>query len=379
MSNASEALVSARDKYAATPTPTLGEPKTLAQSIELIADQVKRALPASFDRDDADRFIRSALTLARTTPAIADCEPSSVLGSLMTLAQFGLEIGPLGEAYLVPFSKNVGTRQNPQWVKVAQLIIGYQGLIVLSRRSGLVDTVVSHPILPSDEFEFDLSLRNPLIRHKPNWRNDEDETPIGFYALAHMANGSSVLHVMNMRQVHERRAVSESWKNTKSRPYSPWTNWPDEMGRKTAVRGLSKWLPLSIEERHALAADDKVHRFSLTSYRDNRHEAMLERAERPPAPEALESPVFDPGPEVVQAPTVDAAGEPGPQDGPDADPDAEPQWIQDHRDQYEAMTADGLRSELEARIGNDVVIKRLAKRQLVQRLLRLDVESAEKD
>ena len=52
---------------------------------------------------EAAQLVRDALTAVRTNPKLAECEPNSVLGSLMTCAQLGLRPGVLGHAWLLPF------------------------------------------------------------------------------------------------------------------------------------------------------------------------------------------------------------------------------------------------------------------------------------
>src|SRR5436309_12826592 len=77
-----------------------GAPRSIYQLIEAQKQEIARALPKHMD---ADRLARVAITTLRQTPRLLECTPQSLLGALMLSAQLGLEPGPLGHAYLVPF------------------------------------------------------------------------------------------------------------------------------------------------------------------------------------------------------------------------------------------------------------------------------------
>jgi len=92
------------------PTP---KPKTLKDQIEALVPQLARA---AGNNVSADKMARLALTEIRKNRTLALSTPESFLGALMTCTQMGLEPGPHGHAYLLPF-KNKG-------VVETQLIIG---------------------------------------------------------------------------------------------------------------------------------------------------------------------------------------------------------------------------------------------------------------
>ena len=95
-----------------TPSPPRKKPPT-AQLIEQMKPEIGRALPKHLS---PDRMARIATTVLRQNPQLARCTPESFLGALMTASQLGLEPGPIGEAYLVPFGNAV------------TFIPGYRGL-----------------------------------------------------------------------------------------------------------------------------------------------------------------------------------------------------------------------------------------------------------
>lgn len=74
--------------------------KTIFDIIEAGKAQFAVALPKHLN---SDRFTRIAITCVRQNPELAKCSVPSLLGSLMTIAQLGLEPGVLGQCYLIPF------------------------------------------------------------------------------------------------------------------------------------------------------------------------------------------------------------------------------------------------------------------------------------
>jgi recombination protein RecT len=198
---------------------------TVAQLIERMKPEIARALPSHMD---PDRLARIALTVFRQTPQLAKCDPNSFLGALMTCSQLGLEPGPLGEAYLVPYGRNV------------TFIPGYRGLIKLAWQSGQLKNIAAHVVHEDDDFDYAYGLE-PYLRHKPSLTSEGKV--IAVYASAVLNNGGSAFVVMNVKQVEAIRGRSASSKS------GPWvTDW-DAQARKTAVKQLIRWLPLSTEMR----------------------------------------------------------------------------------------------------------------------------------
>lgn len=184
-----------------------------------------------------DRLIRVAIAAAGRTPALLKCTPASLLNSVMQAAQVGLEPGSaLGEAYLVPYKDT------------CQLIIGYRGLISLARRSGQIVSIEAHVVHERDKFSCRYGL-NPTLEHEPDWSADPGDV-IAVYAVAKLKDGGTQVEVMTRAQVDAIRARS------KASGSGPWVSDYAEMARKTVVRRLCKYLPLSIELAEALAIDD---------------------------------------------------------------------------------------------------------------------------
>lgn len=208
--------------------------------------EIAKMLPKHLN---AERLLKVAQVAATTTPALLECEIASLVGAIGQCAQMGLEPNTiLGHAYLVPFNtKRKDLNGNEKWVKSVQVIIGYKGLIDLARRSGQIVSISAHEVCQNDKFELVYGLDEKL-NHEPSF--DERGNIIGFYAVAKLKDGGHCFEFMSVKQ------VIDIMNSTQSKgKYGPWKDNFSEMGRKTAIRRLAKYLPLSIEFQTAVALD----------------------------------------------------------------------------------------------------------------------------
>lgn len=228
------------------------KPKTIAS---LLTDpQIKQQMALAMPKHmTADRLARIALTEVRKVPKLATCDQVSFLGAIMQCAALGLEPGgALGHAYLLPFDKN--KKVGNQWVKdktEVQLIIGYRGMIDLARRSGQIQSIEARVVYAKDEFELELGLDSKLV-HKPAWSELDRGPAVFVYAVAKLKDGGVQFEVMSRAEIEKVRARS------KAKDSGPWvTDW-DEMGKKTVIRRLFKYLPVSIEMQRAVGLDEQA-------------------------------------------------------------------------------------------------------------------------
>lgn len=199
-----------------------------------------------------DRLLKVAQIAATTTPALAKCDVPSLVGAIGQCAQMGLEPNTvLGHAYLVPFNtKRKDANGNERWVNSVQVIIGYKGLIDLARRSGQIVSIAAHEVCEHDHFELVYGLDEKLV-HRPAM--GERGEVIGFYAVAKLKDGGHSFEFMSVHQVREIMKATQS-----KGKYGPWQDHFIEMGRKTVIRRLAKYLPLSIEFQTAVALDNQA-------------------------------------------------------------------------------------------------------------------------
>lgn len=219
---------------------------TIAHYLKKMGPEIEKALPKHMD---PERMARIALTTIRTNPKLLEASVPSLLGAVMQAAQLGLEPGLIGHCYLVPF-KNGKTGQTD-----VQFIIGYKGMIDLARRSGQIQNIYAHVVYEKDEFEYELGLE-PKLKHKPSMEADRGQM-IGVYAVAHFKDGGYQFEFMPKEEIEKRRRRSKAANN------GPWVTDYEEMAKKTVIRHMWKYLPISVEIQQA-AAQDETYRRDVT-------------------------------------------------------------------------------------------------------------------
>lgn len=203
--------------------------------------QIAAALPSHVK---PERMMQVALSAALTTPKLLDCYTPSLFGALIKCTQLGLEPNnALGQAYLIPFKNSAAKRMD------VQVIIGYKGLISLARRSGEIQSIAAYCVYEGDEFSYELGLEEHLKHVPKNMSNNMTHA----YAYAKYKDGGHNFEVMTIADVHRIMASTQS-----KGAYGPWKDHFDAMARKTALRRLSKMLPMQIEMAEAVVIDEKA-------------------------------------------------------------------------------------------------------------------------
>ena len=200
---------------------------------------IQNLLPAT-SPITAEAFITRAVDYCQKNTYLLDkCGPGAIISQLLVCAKLGLEPdGVLGSAHLVPYGSK------------CQLIVGYRGYIDLARRTGAIKKIEAHVVRSADHFEYEYGTEEKLI-HAPQ-STDEDEI-IAAYAIATLADGIKQFEVMDIEELLKIKAGSSGAK----RADSPWNIHFGEMCRKTVVRRLMKYLPLSPEIALAHRAEDQ--------------------------------------------------------------------------------------------------------------------------
>ena len=198
-------------------------------------DQIALALPRGMT---ADRMARIALTEMRRTPKLLECSIASLSGAVMQCAQLGLEPGPMGLAYLIPY-KTVATFQ-----------LGYKGVLALTWRSDLISSVQAEVVYEGDHFEFAYGIP-PKLEHVPAAERDPDAAPTHVYAAIGTTSGGWIFRVMSFEEIEKHRNLY-----SKAKGDSPWSTAWDEMACKTVLIRTCKRAPISAETHRAISLDD---------------------------------------------------------------------------------------------------------------------------
>lgn len=190
-----------------------------------------------------ERFVRTAILAISKSPDLMECSQASLVRSIVEAAEVGLEpTGSLSRAWLAPFKEKGKPRPE------AKLMIGYQGLADLMRDTGRIRQVWAECVYEGDEFEWDAGAQT--LRHVPAFATADPVKITFIYARARFNDGFIQSHVMTRAQVEAIRSRAYS------RNSPAWVgSWP-AMARKTALRQLANYVPLSTKAQGAIQRDD---------------------------------------------------------------------------------------------------------------------------
>lgn len=232
--------------------------------------EISRAMPSH--TLSAERFVRLVTTAMSVNPKLAQAavtSPETLLGSVMTAAQLGVEPNtPLGQAYLIPFNNSVNV--NGQWVKKLQVSfqLGYKGLIDLAYRSGEVMSICAEVVYEEDEYEYELGLNQKLV-HRP-YRGYDRGKPVAYYAVITTKNNAKISKWMWYEEVMEHaKRFSKSY-NAKTGKFSgPWESDFNAMAKKTVLKAALQFAPMKSDFVSVVGADNTVKTYG------NGHNDML--------------------------------------------------------------------------------------------------------
>jgi hypothetical protein len=119
-------------------------------------------------------------------------------------------------------------------------------MIDLARRSGAIKSIWADVVREGDVFEYERGMDDKL-RHI---EGAERGAISHFYSYAHLKDGGFVFDVKNIVWMNTHMLTTQS-----KGAYGPWKDHYEAMGRKTMVRRLFNYLPVSIEMAEAQAVD----------------------------------------------------------------------------------------------------------------------------
>lgn len=267
-----------------------------ALNLPSMRQQLQMALPAHVS---IDKFLRVAVTALQQRPALLTADRNSLFASIVTAAQLGLlPDEQLGEAYFVPFKGKV------------QLIAGYRGLIKLARQ-GDIGHVEAELIYSNDDVLYELGDESRFTV-KVNWQDRGNI--VAAYAVAKFRDGGLCARVVMMKhEIDAIRAKSQAANGP------AWSDSYSEMARKTVLRRLSKYLPLTTEAQRGFKVSELAEEQNRAVTVDEDGQIIAEadeQIESSPAPRKRRRSALD---GLLESPVDTPEREPGHDDGDPAD------------------------------------------------------------
>lgn len=211
--------------------------KDVKAKLNMAKEEILKVLPANISVD-VDKIIQVAYMTFSRTKSLMECSAISVVRCVMLGAQLGLAIdGISNDAHMVAYyNRDIG-------MKEAQFQLGYRGMIKLMKRHGGVTDIQARAVYKHDSFKCTYGL-NGTLEHEPNWTVEQkNEDILGFYAIAFFKDAPAVYEFIPKAEVDKIKGRTKSKDNDgKIYSSSPWVTDYTEMGRKTAIKRLYKYL-----------------------------------------------------------------------------------------------------------------------------------------
>lgn len=203
-------------------------------------DKFKAALPAHIS---VEKFTRVTTTALNNNPKLLQCDRGSLFTACVAAAQDGL-LPDNKEAALVQFGS-----------KVAYMpMVG--GVLKKVRNSGELKSLSANVVYEKDEFTYYVDENGEHFRHAPTLIGDRGKA-VGVYAQAITTGGGVYFEFMSEADVKQVQGVAKS--------SNIWKQWAGEMWKKTAIRRLSKKLPMSTDVEDVIRQDDQFYDFDQKS------------------------------------------------------------------------------------------------------------------
>lgn len=193
---------------------------------QVLNDQSLRNRVKTSLGENAGTFLASMLDLYEGESGLQSCDPQKVAMECLKAASLNLPlVKGLGFAYVVPY-KNVPT-----------FIVGYKGLIQLAQRSGQYRFLNADAVYEGEEVKLNrLTGQFEIVGEK------KSDKAIGYFAYFQLINGFEKYFYMTAEEV-----TAYGKKYSKAFESGPWKTEFDAMAKKTVLRRILKFGPMSTD------------------------------------------------------------------------------------------------------------------------------------
>ena len=217
------------------------------RDIDTQSPQIFAALPKHVS---LEKFKRVLMTAVSSNPEIVRASRATLWKAVMDAAKDGL----------LPDNKEAAMILFKDQVKYMPMVAGIMKLV---RNSGELASITAQTVHTRDFFEYWVDDTGEHLTHKPLLFETRGDM-IGVYALAKTKDGAVYIEVLTKEQVEKIKNVSRAGGS------GPWGNWYEEMAKKSAIRRLSKRLPMSTDFQTAIERDDETYEIDQPKKSDDK-------------------------------------------------------------------------------------------------------------
>lgn len=195
-------------------------------------------------KERKDVFVQACISTVATNELLKDCDPTSIITASMAAATLNLSTnGNMRQAYLIPYkNKNTGKKE-------CIFQVGVWGLIQMAARTGQYTRINATDVRDGEMVEDLLSGEIYLTKAK----NRRTLPVIGYVGYIRLVNGFEKSVFMSIEEINEH-------KKKYNKGGSLWVDEFEKMAKKTVLKQVLKYGPLSDDMKQALKYDQSVLR-----------------------------------------------------------------------------------------------------------------------
>lgn len=205
-----------------------------------------------------ESFVSSVISLYSENKDLQEADRGSILQACMKAAVLDLPIDKnLGFAWIVVYKTNVGTKENPIWVKKAQCQLGYKSFIQFALR-----TTKYHKINAIPVYEGQLKGFNYLTEeYDLDFSAQESNKVVGYMGYYRLLDGFEKTVYWSKADIEKHRD-----KFSKQPGGFGWSDNFDAMALKTVIKSmLNKWGLLTTQLQNDLKVAEEAERIDITN------------------------------------------------------------------------------------------------------------------
>lgn len=215
--------------------------KEIQKTLEVMKPEFAAVLPSDIP---VDKFVRVVKTALLKDGELLKCDRKSFFEACLHAAK----------DHLIPDGKEAAF---VSFKGIVQYLPMVGGILKKIRKSGKIKTISSQVVFEKDSFKFSIEDGVEKLTHEPNVFLKDRGAAVGVYAVAITNDGGVYYEVMSLADIE---AVRKSSRSAHSN-YSPWQTFPGEMWKKTAIRRLSKRLPMSTDVEQTFEYDNQDYEY----------------------------------------------------------------------------------------------------------------------
>lgn len=208
------------------------------------------------DKAKASRFVTSLITLCSMNPDLQECDRATLVSAALNAETLGLPLNnQMGFGYVLPYKDKKNNRT------VAQFQVGWRGIIQLMIRSGQMKKIHVIEVREGELVKFNPILNDFEFAYLANEEERAKAPVIGYYCFFETTNGyvQELYWTKEKMELHAKTYspgyVADLKKGT---DFTFWSKDFDGMAKKTMLKQISKFAPMSVDLVKAIESDQAV-------------------------------------------------------------------------------------------------------------------------